>query len=96
VTFRRGARSAATAEVVCDPCDEEELKIQQGRVDRALNDTSTIRSLSDSELREELLVAAMAPGDRRIDRYRRLLAEWHRRAADRAETSTQARRFARD
>jgi hypothetical protein len=59
-----------------------------------VNDASTIRSMSDSELREELLVAAMAPGDRRIDRYRRLFAEWDRRAADRAETVTRAQRFA--
>jgi len=63
--------------------------------DRALNDTWPIRSMSDSELRDELLVAAMAPGDRRIDRYRLLLAEWRRRAADRAETATGSQRFPR-
>jgi len=60
-----------------------------------LNDTWPIRSMSDSELRDELLVAAMAPGDRRIDRYRLLLAEWRRRAADRAETGTGPQRFPR-
>jgi len=39
-----------------------------------------IRELSDTELDEELLVAAMARAQRRLDRFRTLLAERDRRA----------------
>jgi hypothetical protein len=44
-------------------------------------DPDMLGALSDAELREELLIAAMARGRRRIDRYRRLLAEWRERLA---------------
>ena len=40
-----------------------------------------VADLSDLELREELMVAAMARGERRIDRFRVLLRERHRRQA---------------
>jgi hypothetical protein len=51
--------------------------------------------LFEEAVAEDAMTDMVAPGDRRIDRYRRLLAEWSRRAADRAETGTRAQRFAR-
>jgi len=42
-----------------------------------------VASLSDSELQEELMVAAMARGERRMDRFRYLLCERKRRWEDR-------------
>jgi hypothetical protein len=46
-------------------------------------DTRSVGDLSDAELDEELLVAAMARGQRRLDRYRRLFEERQlRRDAD--------------
>jgi hypothetical protein len=38
-----------------------------------------VTDMSDTELREELVVAAMARGERRIDRFRILLRERDRR-----------------
>jgi hypothetical protein len=43
----------------------------------------TVASLSDLELQEELMVAAMAHGERRMDRFRYLLCERKRRWEDR-------------
>jgi hypothetical protein len=40
-----------------------------------------VADLSDVELREELIVAATAHGERRIDRFRVLVRERHRRHA---------------
>jgi hypothetical protein len=40
-----------------------------------------VADLSDLELREELMVAATAHGERRVDRFRVLLRERHRRQA---------------
>jgi hypothetical protein len=40
--------------------------------------------LSDEQLAEELVVAAMARDHRRIDRFRALLAERERRSAERS------------
>ena len=42
-----------------------------------------VASLSDLELQEELMVAAMARGERRSDRFRVLLCERKRRWEDR-------------
>jgi hypothetical protein len=43
-----------------------------------------VASLSDLELQEELMVAAMARGERRMDRFRFLLCERKRRWEDRS------------
>jgi hypothetical protein len=42
-----------------------------------------VAGLSDLELQEELMVAAMARGERRLDRFRVLLCERKRRWEDR-------------
>jgi hypothetical protein len=43
----------------------------------------SVAELSDLELQEELMVAAMARGERRIDRFRLLLCERKRRWLER-------------
>ena len=53
----------------------------QGPNNRRSTDARSIRDFTDIELREELVVAAMARGRRRIDLYERLLAERDRRRA---------------
>jgi hypothetical protein len=56
---------------------EHERDAVTGRL--ILDGQDVIRELSDTKLAEELMVAAMARGHRRLDRFRELLAERDRR-----------------